>query len=99
MTRVTWVCLVVHGCMCTISLYKAIERIRVMALHVGVLNRRGNMVDSTCDYVHGVLGNVSYSDGPRGDICAQLCIYVFRHVWIASYDIEGCNINMVIDPE
>ena len=69
MTRVTWVCLVVHKCIHVISLYWAIGMIRVMALHLVVLNRRGDMDDSTCDHVCGVLENVNCSDGLGGDIC------------------------------
>ena len=75
-TRATWVCLVVYGCMCMILSYKVIWMIRVMALHLGVMNRRGDVVDSTCDCVHSVTAKVSCSDGLGGDICAGMCICI-----------------------
>ena len=84
--------------MCMISLYKVIGVIRVMALRLGVLNGSCDMVNSAYDCVCGVLANVSCSDRLGGDICASQCIYAFRHVQIASYDVGGCNIDVIIDP-
>ena len=72
-TKVTWVCLVVHGCMYVISLYRVIGVIRVMALHSGVLYGSGDMANSPCDHVCGVLVNVSYSDEAGGRYVG--CIY------------------------
>ena len=80
----TWVYLVVYGWMHTILLYKVIGVIRVMDLHLGVSDRRDDMVDSAYDCVHGVSANVGCSDGSGGDtymhiamhamhICVQTC--------------------------
>ena len=60
-TKVTWICLVVHGCMCMIMLYRVTGVIRVLTLHLGIVYGNVGMVNSTCDCVHGVLANVSCS--------------------------------------
>ena len=38
------------------------------------------------------------ADSGKG-ICAQLCVYVFRGVQIDVYDVGGCHISVVIDPD
>ena len=65
----------------------------MMALHLGVMNGGGNMVD-----IHGVTAKVRYPDRPGGDICTWLYVCAFGYVQIVSYDVGVCNINMVIDP-
>ena len=45
MTRMTWVCLVVYGYMLAILLYKVIGKIRLMTLHLGVVNGGSDTVD------------------------------------------------------
>ena len=42
---------------------------------------------------------ISCSSGPGGGICAWLCVYAFGDVWIVVYDVEGCHMSVVIDPE
>ena len=32
-------------------------------------------------------------------MCTQLCVYAFRNVQIASYDVVECNIDMIVEPE
>ena len=51
MTRTTWVCLVTYGYMLTILLYRLIERIRMMTLHLGVVNGECDMVNRACGHV------------------------------------------------
>ena len=71
MTKTLWVCLVVHGCMHAIWLYRVIGVIRVMASHLKVVYG-GGMVDSVCDCVCGMSVNVSCSDGVGGR-------YIYMH--------------------
>ena len=42
---------------------------------------------------------ISCSGGPGGGICAWLCLYAFRDVRIVVYDVGGCHMSVVIDPE
>ena len=72
-------CLVVYGCMLAISLYRVIRRIKTIALHLGVMNGRGDMVDRACDYVCGTMMKIRCSGSLGGDICARLCVYAFRY--------------------
>ena len=97
MTRTTWVCLVAYGCILATLLYRMIGRIRVMALHLGVMNGGGDMVNRACDCVCGVMVKVRCPDRPGGDICAQLYMSTFEYVQIMSYDVGECNIDVVID--
>ena len=63
------------------------------------MNGECDMINRACDCTCDTMAKVGCSDGLGGDICAQLCIYVFGYVHIVFYDIGGCNIDMVIDPE
>ena len=68
-----------------------------MDLHLGVINGGGDMVNRACDCVCGMTAKVWSSDGSGGDICAQLCVYVFRYVWIGLYDVGRCKIDVLIN--
>ena len=67
MTRMTWVCLVTYGYMLTMLLYKVIGRIRVMALHLEVVNGGSDMIDRACDHVHGAMAKIRYPGSMGGD--------------------------------
>ena len=97
MTRMTWVCLVAYGYMLAISLYKVIGRIRVMNLHLGVVNGGGHMIDRAWDHVRSTTAKVGCPGGPGGDICTRLCVYAFGYVLIVLYNVRECNINVLID--
>ena len=51
MTRMTWVYLVAYGYMLAISLYRVIGRIRMMTLHLGVVNGGIDMIDRAWGHV------------------------------------------------
>ena len=73
--------------MLVISLYRAIGRIRMMTLHLGMLNREIDTMDRTWNHLHDVSAKISCpADLGRG-ICAQLCIYAFGDVQIVVYDV------------
>ena len=58
-----------------------------MALHLGVVNGGGDMIDRACDFVCGTMARIRYPGDPGGDICAWLCVYAFGYVWIVLYDV------------
>ena len=73
--------------MLMILLYRVIGRIRMMTLHLGMLNGEIDAMDRTRDCLHDVSAKVSCpADLGRG-ICAQLCIYAFGDVQIVVYDV------------
>ena len=86
--------------MLAISLYRVIGTIRMMTLHLGMLNGEIDAMDRTRDCLHDVSAKVSCpADLGRG-ICARLCVYAFRDVYIVVYDVGGgCHMNVVIDPD
>ena len=88
-----------YGDIFMISLYRVIGRIRMMTLHLGVLNEESDMRGRTWDRVCGVSAKISCPHGPGVGICAQLCIYVFRIVRIVVRDMGGCHMSIVIDPD
>ena len=73
---------VAYEYMLAILLYRVIGGIRMMNLHLGVLNGEIDMMDRTQDYLHNVLAKVSCPADSGGGRCARLCIYVFGDVWI-----------------
>ena len=80
-----------------ISLFRVIGRIRVMTLHLGVLNEESDTRGRTCGRVRGVSAKIRCPHGPGVGICARLCVYVFG-IWIVVYDVGGCHMSIVIDP-
>ena len=57
------------------------------------------MMDRTWDCLCDVLAKVSCPADLGGGICAWLCIYVFGDVWIVVYDVGGCHMSVVINPD
>ena len=62
-------------------------------------NGRSGMIGRTWNCLRGMLAMISCPGGSEGDICMQLCIYVFGDVWIVVYDMGECHMDMVIDSE
>ena len=87
-----------YGEIFAISLYRVIGRIRVMTLHLGVLNEESDMRGRTWDRVHGVSGKIRCPRDSGVGICARLCIYAFGTVRIVICDMGGCHMCVVIDP-
>ena len=85
--------------MLVISLYMVIGRIRMMTLHSGVLNGEIDMMDRTQDHLCDVLMKVSCPADLEGNICTWLCIYASGDVWIVVYDVVGCHMSVVINPD
>ena len=85
--------------MLTISLYRVIGRIRMMTLHLGVLNEEISMTGRAWGCFCDVSVTISCSGGSGGGICVWLCIYAFGDVGIVVYDMGGCHMSVVIDLE
>ena len=82
-----------------ISLYRVIGRIRMVVLHLGVLNGECVTRGRTWDCVHGVSAKIRCPRDSGVGICAWLCVYAFGDVRIVVYDMVGCHMSVVIDPE
>ena len=87
-----------YGEIFTVSLYRVIGRIRVMTLHLGVLNGESDMKGRTWDRVCGISAKIRCPRDLRVGICARLCVYVFGVVRIVVHDVGGCHMCIVIDP-
>ena len=87
-----------YGEIFAISLYKVIGRIRMMTLHLGVLNKDSDMRGRTWDRIRGISSKIRCPCGPGVGICARLCVYVFGIVRIVVRDVGGCHMSIVINP-
>ena len=87
-----------YGEIFTISLYRVIGRIRVMTLHLGVLNEESDTRGRTWDRVRGVLAKIRCPRDSGVGICPRLWVYAFDIVWIVIRDMGGCHMCIVIDP-
>ena len=87
-----------YGEIFAISLYRVIRRIRMMTLHLGVLNEESDMKGRTWDRVRGVSAKIRCPRDSGVGICAWLCVYVFGVVRIVVHDVGGCHMCIVIDP-
>ena len=87
-----------YGDIFAISLYRVIGRIRMMTLHLGVMNEGSDMGGRAWDHGHDVSVKIRCPHGPGVGICAQLCVYAFRIIRIVVYDVGGCHTSVVIDP-
>ena len=87
-----------YGEIFAISLYRVIGRIRVMTLHLGVLNEESDTRGRTWDRVRGVSAKIRCPRDSGVGICAWLCIYAFGIVQIVVHDMGGCHMCIVIDP-
>ena len=88
---------VTYEYMLTISLYRVIQRVRVMILHLGVVNGEIGMGDRAWDCFHDVLVMIRCPGDLVVGICTWLCVYAFRDVCIVVYDMGGCHMDVVID--
>ena len=81
-----------------------IGRIRMMTLHIGVMNEGSDMGGRTWGHVRDVSAKIRCPRGLGEGICAQLvymctaCVYVFGTVRIVVRDVGGCHMCIVIDP-
>ena len=73
--------------MLAISLYRVIWRVRVMTLHLGVVNGGTGMGHRTWDCFHDVSVMISCPGDSGVGICTWLCVYAFGSVQIAVYDM------------
>ena len=89
---------VTYGEILAISLYRMIGRIRMVVLHLGVLNRECDTRGRTWDRVRGVSAKIRCPRDSGVGICARLCVYAFGTVQIVIHDVEGCHMYVVIDP-
>ena len=87
-----------YGDIFAIPLYRVIGRIRMMTLHLGVLNEESDMRGRTWDRVRGISAKIRCRRGPGVGICAWLCVYVFGTVRIVVHDVGGCHMSIVIEP-
>ena len=88
-----------YGKIFAISLYRVIGKIRMMTLHLGVLNEESDTRGRTWDCVRGVSAKIRCPRDSGGGICARLCIYAFGIVQIVVHDVRGCHMCIVIDPD
>ena len=86
-----------YGEILAISLYRVIGRIRMVVLHLGVLNGECDMRGRTWDRVRGVSVKIRCPRDSGVGICAQLCVYAFGTVRIVVCDVGECNKYVVID--
>ena len=82
----------------SISLYRVIGRIRMMTLHLGVMNEESDTSGRTWDCVRDISAKIRCPCGSVVGICTQLCVYAFGIVHIVVYDVGGCHMSVVIDP-
>ena len=87
-----------YGEIFAISLYRVIGRIRVMTLHLGILNGESDTMGRTWDRVCGVSAKIRCPRDSGVGICARLCVYAFGVVRIVVHDVGGCHMCIVIDP-
>ena len=86
-----------YGEIFVILLYRVIGRIRVMTLHLGVLNGESDTKGRTWDRVCGISVKIRCPCDSGVGICARLCVYAFRVVRIVVHDVGGCHMCIVID--
>ena len=87
-----------YGEIFVISLYRVIGRIRMMTLHLGVLNEESDTSGRTWDCVRGVSAKIRCPRDSGVGIYAWLCVYAFGIVQIVIHDMGGCHMCIVIDP-
>ena len=87
-----------YGEIFAISLYRMIGRIKMVTLHLKVLNRECDMRGRTWDRVRGISAKIRCPRDLGVGICAWLCVYVFGIVWIVVCDVGECHVSIVIDP-
>ena len=87
-----------YGDIFVISLYRVIGRIRMMTLHLGVLNEESDMGGRTWDCVRGMSVKLRCHRDLGVGICARLCVYAFGIIWIVVYDVGGCHMSVAINP-
>ena len=83
--------------MLTISLYRVVQRVRVMTLHLGVVNGEVDMVNRSWGCFCDMSAMIRCPGDSGVGICAQLCVYAFRYVQIVVYDVGGYHMDVVIN--
>ena len=88
---------VTYEYMLAILLYRVIWRVRVMTLHLGVVNGEVYMIHRAWDHFCDVSVMIRCPGDSGVSICTWLCVYAFGCVWIVVYDMGGCHMDVVID--
>ena len=86
-----------YGEIFAISLYRVIGRIRMVILHLGVLNGECDTRGRTWDHVRGVSAKIRCPCDSGVGICTRLCVYAFGTVRIVVCDMGECHMYVVID--
>ena len=73
-----------YGEIFAISLYRVIGRIRVMTLHLRVLNGESDTMGRTWDRVCGISAKIRCPRDSGVGICARLCVYAHGFVYMCS---------------
>ena len=81
-----------------ISLYRVIGRIKMMTLHLGVMNEESDTGGRTWDHFRDVSAKIRCPCVPGVGIHARLCVYAFGIIQIVVYDMGGCHMSVVINP-
>ena len=87
-----------YGEIFVISLYRVIGRIRMMTLHLKVLNEESDTRGRTWDCVRNVSAKIRCPCDLGVRICARLCVYAFGIVRIVVCDVGECHMCIVIEP-
>ena len=87
-----------YGKIFVILLYRVIERIGMMTLHIEIANEGSDTDGRTWEHLCDVLAMISCPYDSGGGICARLCISAFGIIQIDVYDMGGCHMSVVIDP-
>ena len=88
----SWGGQVTYENMVAISLYRVIGRIGMMTLDLEIMNEGSDMGGRTWDHFCDMSVMIICPHDPGGGICAWLCIYAFRIIWIVVYDVGGYHI-------
>ena len=70
--------------MLTISLYRVIGSIRMMTLHLGIVNRGTDMIDRAWGHVHDMTVRIRCPGDPGRDICAYMHLDMFG-LWCMAW--------------
>ena len=76
-----------YGDIFAISLYRMIGRIRMMTLHLGVLNEESDTGGRTWDHVRGISAKIRCPRGLGVGICAYMHSDSFRLLFMTWGDV------------
>ena len=63
------------------------------------MNKGSDTGGRTWDRVRDVSAKIRCPRGPGVGICAWLCVYAFGIIRIVVYDVGGCHMSVLIDPD